>query len=64
MILSDPKHPCSTSNGFTAKVFILNCENIISAGFKCIVHINCKVVEAEVTKVYGLINRETGKLDK
>lgn len=64
MILCDPKYPCSTASAFTAKIFILNCENIISAGFKCIVHINCSTVEAEVTKVYGLINKETGKLDK
>lgn len=64
MIFSDEKHPCEVSNGFAAKIFVLNCENIVSAGFKCIVHINCKTVEAEVTKVYGLINKETGKLDK
>ncbi len=53
--------PCPAVTSFEAKLNVIACKNIVSAGYTCMLHIHNALVECTWDKVISVLDRKLGK---
>ncbi|KAI7824177.1 P-loop containing nucleoside triphosphate hydrolase protein [Kickxella alabastrina] len=50
-VITDTKHPCHSTRAFEAQISILDARNIITAGYKSVLHVHSAIEEVTITKL-------------
>ncbi|KAJ1728993.1 translation termination factor GTPase eRF3 [Coemansia sp. Benny D160-2] len=60
-VLSDTRYPSRCTRAFTAQLVILDAPNIITAGYKAVLHVHMAVEEVVVTTLLHKLNKQNQK---
>jgi peptide chain release factor subunit 3 len=63
-VLVDPKRPIPITTIFTAQILLLECRNIISAGYSCVLHIHALAEECTFKALLCTLDKKTGEVLK
>ncbi|KAJ1664411.1 translation termination factor GTPase eRF3 [Coemansia sp. RSA 1646] len=60
-VLSDTRYPSRCARAFNAQLVILDASNIITAGYKAVLHVHMAVEEVVITKLLHKLNKQGQK---
>lgn len=62
IICNPSQRLCPVTDRFEVKLNVLNCKNILSAGYQCMLHVHNSCVECTWEQVVSVIDRKTGEV--
>ena len=63
-VLCEPASLCMTTSLFDVQIVILDCKNIICAGYSAVMHVHSCVEEVQVVELFSIVDRKTGDRSK
>jgi peptide chain release factor subunit 3 len=63
-VLAQPGRLVGISKVFTAQLLILECKNIISGGYQCVLHLHAMIEECQIKSLLCTLDKKTGKILK
>lgn len=60
-VVCDPARPVYCGTRFRVQMAVLNCKNILSAGFKAILHVHMASEEVTIASFLSFVDRKTGQ---
>eukprot|EP01006_Ploeotia_vitrea_P057172 TRINITY_DN68156_c5_g1_i8.p1 TRINITY_DN68156_c5_g1~~TRINITY_DN68156_c5_g1_i8.p1 ORF type:complete len:746 (-),score=178.16 TRINITY_DN68156_c5_g1_i8:400-2586(-) len=61
-VLCETLRPVPICTVFTAQILMLECKNILTAGYTCILHLHALVEECQVASLLCTLDKKTGKM--
>ena len=63
-VICDKLHPCEVAKKFVVYFVCSNdCQTVLTIGYEAMIHINTSTSSCQITKVIGILNTETKKID-
>jgi len=62
IICSPVERPCPVVYTFECKLNVLNCKNILSAGYQCLLHVHNSCVECTWVEVVSIFDKKLGEI--